>query len=241
MPTDKGKGSEKILRHPDKDEIVRRLTEGESVRNVHKWLSGKYANYNKKLKISVPTLQMFRKEVLKIDGQVLEDLNRARKEEDKRLEAEYVAQAVKSTNAYKDRLAQIADKNLDVASRMIQLDAVIGDRIEHWYNLISAGEALPDKADYELRKYIDQQMQILRDWKKLIEGIADKRVDYNVNITVMNEQLSAIQTVIKDVIYEELGVEKAMEFMDKLSNRLNQNSQKALPENIQEATFKQIE
>jgi len=229
----------KVSLHPNKEEIIEKLVNGESIREIVKWLDAKYGKSPKlhHLKVSLPTLQAFRKEVLKLDGQVLKDLQEQRKKQDAELEAGVIKQAVTSTNAYRDRLNKIADKHLDVATKIIQLDAVIGDRIEHWYNLIKSGEGLPDKSDYELRKYIDQQMVILRDWKKLVEGMADKRVDYNVNITVMNEQIQTIQTVIRDLICEEMGPEKAIEFLEKLSNRLSTGQEnKALSGKVVDVT-----
>jgi small-conductance mechanosensitive channel len=219
----------KIQRHPRQDEIIARLSAGESVRSVQTWLNKIYER-NPIWKVSLPTLQTFRKEVLKIDGKVLKDIQEERGKQEDELETQYIAQAVTDSSAYQDKIKQIADSHLDVATRIIQMDAIVGDRLEHWFNLVKAGEDLPQKADYELRKYIDQQMMILTQYKKLIEGMADKRVDYNVNITVMNEQIQGMQSVIVDLIREEMGPEKALDFMDKLSNRLSSvNETKALP------------
>ena len=118
---------------------------------------------------------------------------------------------------------------------------LIGDRLEHWFNLINSGQELPPKADYELRKYIEQQMLVLTQYRKLVEGMADKRVDYNVNITVMNDQILSIQSVIRELVCEELGPEKAIEFIEKLSNRLTQvEPQKTLPGKVEDVGFKVI-
>jgi hypothetical protein len=189
----------KILTHPDKEEITSRFLAGESIRTVFAWLNGKWS-HNKYRKVSMPTLQAFRRESLELSGKVLRDIQEAKKVKDAELEATYAAQAVQSTSAYRDKLNQIADKNLDVASKIIQLDSIIGDRLEHWFNLIKSGDQIPPKADYELRKYIDQQVLVLQQYRKLVEGMADKRIDYNVNITVMNEQIQTIQGVIRDLI-----------------------------------------
>ena len=57
--------SKKILNHPDKEEIIKRLGEGESVRAVEKWLKKKYPA-NKKLWISTVSIQNFRKKNLMV-------------------------------------------------------------------------------------------------------------------------------------------------------------------------------
>ena len=227
----------KVLSHPDKEEITSRLLEGDGVREVAKWLASKYARSSKFLKISVPTLQDYRKGVLGIEGEVLKGIQTARKAKDMELEAGYINAAAKSTNAYKDKLEQIADRTLDVATRIIQMDAIVGDRIEHWFNLIKSGEALPESADYELRKFVDQQLQVLVQYRKLVEGMADKRIDYNVNVTVMNEQVHELQSAVVDLIREEMGPEKAIDFMEKLSNRLGSGQEvKALPGKVVDVT-----
>jgi hypothetical protein len=231
----------KVLHHPAKEEITRRFMEGQSINEVHRWLNSCYSK-SPRYRLSAPTLQAFRKEVLKLEGQALRDLQEVKKEKDAALEIEYAAQAVQSTSAYKDKLNQIADKNLDVATKIIHLDSIISDRIENWFNILKSGEQIPPKADTELRKYIDQQVVVLQQYRKLVEGMADKRVDYNVNITVMNEQIQTIQGVIRDLICEELGAEKAIEFLGKLSDRLGQaQSAKELPAKVQDVTFKQLE
>jgi hypothetical protein len=214
----------KIERHPDLEEITARFMAGESIRDVHKWLNAKYSRSSTHNKLSMPTLNAYRKGTLKLDGKVLKDIQDAKREKDKQFELQYTEQIASGTNAYVEKINQIASSQLDVSARILQMDAVVGDRIEHWYNLIKSGEQLPAKADHELRKYVDQQLLILQQYRKLVEGMADKRVDYNVNITVMNEQILSIQGVIRDLICEELGPEKAIEFLGKLSDRLNPGS-----------------
>ena len=39
--------------------------------------------------------------------------------------------------------------------------------------------------------------KVLGQYKKLVEGMADKTIDYNVNINVLNDQLNIIRDVIK--------------------------------------------
>jgi hypothetical protein len=236
MPRKISKGS-KMEHHPDKEEITQRFMAGDSIRAVFQWLNAKYAKGSKHNKLSMPTLLAYRKGVMKLDGKVLKDIQDAKREQDKALELQYTEQLATSSNAYQDKINQIASQQLDVAARILQMDAVVGDRIEHWYNLIKSGEQLPAKADNELRKYVDQQLLILQQYRKLVEGMADKRVDYNVNITVMNEQIHSIQGVIQDLICEEMGPEKAIEFLGKLSDRLNPGATKELTGPIQDVKF----
>lgn len=214
--------SKKILKHPDKEEVIRLLNEGESVRNIETHFKKKYPN-NKSLWLSTVTLQKFRKENLNLEGKVLKDIQEAREVQNRMIEEQMLQKSLEASNAYKDKINQIADQHLNVATKIINLNAIVEDKIEYWYNVAKSGEEIPAKADRELRKFIDQQVIILQQYKKLVEGMADKTVDYNVNITVVNDQITAIRDVIREIIAE-LGTEKAMMFMDKLNKKLNQTS-----------------
>ena len=212
--------SKKIMRHPDREEIIRMLTEGGSVRKVSAYFKKKYSN-KKHLQLSTVTLQNFRKNNLELDGKVLKDIQEARLMNDRQLQEGSRQENLESTNAYQDKINSIADTHLDVARKILQLDAIVETRMEYWFNAIKSGEAAPQQADKELRQYMDRQMMLLQQYKKFIEGMADHTVDYNVNITVMNDQVSIMRDTIRDVL-EELDPEKSILFMDRLNKRLNQ-------------------
>ena len=214
--------SKKILKHPDKEEIISRLNDGESVRDVEKYLKEKYPD-KKNMHVSFVTLQAFRKDHLNLEGKVLKDIQEATAVEKQKLDLQMQQRQLEATNAYQDKINAIAKEHLDVQQQILQLNVVVEKRIEYWYNMIASGEELPAKADNELRKYIDQQVSILQQWKKLVEGMADKTVNHNVNVNVINDQIGIIRDVIKETIAE-LGTEKAMMFMDRLNKRLGQTN-----------------
>jgi len=220
--------SKKILKHQDKEEIIRLLTDGESVRDVEKHLKDKYPD-DKGKHVSFVTLQSFRKQHLNLEGKVLRDIQEATSIDKQKVELMVQQRQIESSDAYKNKINAIASDHLDVQTQIIQLNAVVENRIEYWYNMIASGEELPAKADNELRKYVDQQINILHQYKKMVEGMADKTVDHNINVTVMNDQIGVIRDVIKETIAE-LGTEKAMIFMDRLNKRLSQTTYR--PENL---------
>jgi len=90
---------------------------------------------------------------------------------------------------------------------------------------------------------MDRQMALLAQYKKFVEGLADKTVDYNVNIKVMDEQITIIRDVIRECIAS-FAPEQAMLFMDKLNKRLSNTSYRPHElsdpvrlEDLQEAEF----
>jgi len=71
-------GYEKIQKHPDKNEIVQKLTEGEPTRVISDWLKAKYP-YQKEYRVSFNALQSYRKNYLNLEADVLKDVQEKRK------------------------------------------------------------------------------------------------------------------------------------------------------------------
>lgn len=237
--------SKKILKHIDKEEIISKLTNGESVRAVEAWLKEKYSK-NKNLWITAVTLQEFRKKNLQLEGKVLKDIQevgKAQKQKEEEIEKQHQLQM---SDAYKKKINEIVDAKLDVARKILELDTIIEDRMEYWFNAVKSGEESASKGDKELRQFMDRQMNLLAQYKKFVEGLADKTVDYNVSITVVNDQINLIRDVIRECIAE-LSPEQAMIFMDKLNKRMNELNYRPINvspvklEDIQEAEIEPIE
>lgn len=209
----------KVLNHPDREEIIRRLTEGESVRKIVAWLAEKYPNA-KHLRLTNPTVQSFRKENLKLEGKVLQDIQEKRVVVQRVVKEQQIQAALESTNAYQDKINEIADSHLDVAKRILQLDAIIGNRMEYWFNAISKGDATPQQADKEMRQYMDRQILLLQQYKKFVEGIADHTVEHTINIKIFNDQIVIFRDIIRDIL-SDLEPEKAIRFMDMVNRRLS--------------------
>jgi len=227
----------KILNHPDRDDIVAQLTNGESVRAVEKRLKDKYPKH-KHLWVSSVTLQTFRKNHLNLEGRVLKDIQ----EEKLQIEERKKVEQIEHSDKYNEKISEIADSTLDVASKIVQLDAIIDNRMKYWYNAVANGDESASKGDKELRQFMDRQMLLLAQYKKFVEGMADKTVDYNVNITVMNDQINIIREVLHECLAV-LSAEQAALFYEKLNTRLQNtpyNQSKPKPvrlEDLHEAEF----
>lgn len=210
----------KVLKHPDREEIIRRLTDGESIRSVVGWLKTKYKN-NKKHQISIPSLQEFRKKYLALEGEVLSDIQAARQDIVAEIKQQEAKALVKSNSAYQQKINSIVNSHLDIKDQLLKLHVLIIDRIEFWYNEISEGNHSATVADKELRQYIDRLMTLFQQWSKFIDGIADHTVEHNVNINMVNDQVRSINYVIMEVL-EELDPEVAMVFLQKVNRKLNE-------------------
>ena len=232
-----GVNMSKIFKHPDKDEIIRRLNDGGSIRKTSTWLKEKHPN-NKSLHISTVSLQKFRKENLQLDGKVLKDIQEAASTQIRHVDEQQRLAELESTSAYQDKINEIADTHLDVTRKIMQLDKIIDGRMEYWFNAIGEGDATPQQADKELRQYMDRQMALLQQYKKFVEGVADQTIEHNVNVTVINEQIGVIRDIIREVM-NELSPDLAMLFIEKLNNKLGDT--KYLQEPSEEVSKKALD
>ena len=99
------------MNHPDKEEIVEKLIAGDSVRRIESWLKQKYP-HNKKRQVSFVSLQKFRKEYLKLDKEVINDLQQQRKSLQIEKKKEQQVEAVHNMAAYKSGIASYVQDNL---------------------------------------------------------------------------------------------------------------------------------
>lgn len=236
--------SKKILNHPDKEEVIEKLNNGESVRKMEAWLKSKYPN-NKKLWLSSVTLQKFRKDNLQLEGKVLKDIQEAGRTQKQIKEEQERQKQLETSDAYNRKINEIVDSKLDVARRILELDKIIETRMEYWFNAVASGEEQASKGDKELRQFMDRQMNLLGQYKKFVEGLADKTVDHNVNITVFNDQIAIIQDVIRECV-NYFEPEKAMMFLERLNRKMSNtvyNPQALLEpvklEDLQDAEFEE--
>jgi len=207
--------SKKILNHPNKEDIIKKLLGGESVKEVEGWLKDKFPR-RKRLHISYMTLQKFRSEHLNLKGDVLDDIKNKRSDLDQAaLEAE-TKLIVTNSSAYQQKIEEIASNKLDVSKRLLEMDSLINSRLEFYYNMLQNGGSL--KEDKIFIEYINTMKGIMQDWKKYVEGIADKRVEHNININVVNEQARILKETVIDVL-EEMSPELITIFVDRLDAR----------------------
>jgi cysteinyl-tRNA synthetase len=209
--------SNKVLRHPEKEAIIAKLASGASVKEVERWLQKKHPK-SKRLQISYMTLQKFRKEYLNIEGDMLEHIKSARSSAIKQSEETEKNWLVHSSNAYQDKLNEIVSQELDVTQKMLEMEKLISSRIEFYFNVLNTdgGNLREEKMFLDL---LAAQRELLRDWKKYVEGVADKTIDHNINITVMNQQISVLKSIVFEVLQ---GLDPSLIplFVEKVNARL---------------------
>lgn len=206
----------KVLRHPEKEEIIAKLVNGESVKDVERWLKRKHPR-SSRLQISYMTLQKFRKEYLNLEGEVLEQIKQARNDSQKNSEELERRAMLAASDAYQKKLDEIVSNELDVTRKMLEMEKLISARLEFYYNILHDGGTL--KEEKMFLELLNSQRALMADWKKYVEGVADKTIEHNININVVNEQLTVLKSIVYDVL-QELDPNMVPLFVEKINARL---------------------
>ena len=208
--------SSKIVRHPDKEEIIKMLLNGDSVKQVEAWLKKKYPR-SKKHHISYMTLQKFRSENLNIKGDLLEDIKERKRSDDLISTESEIKLAVSSSSEYQKKLDEIVSNEMDVARKLLEMEKLISSRMEFYYNSIAAGGNI--KHDRIFLEYLNTMRSIMQDWKKYIEGFADKKIEHNININIVQDQLRIMKEVVLEVL-KDMDPSLVLIFVERLNGKL---------------------
>lgn len=206
----------KIMEHPKKDAIVRWLREGKGVRWVSKTLREMYPD-DKSKQLSVPTLQEFRKVHLKLEGDALDDIKKTAREKanDKALSKEHTV--VRNLPSYKQKLNEVVDLHIDIKRGLVGMEKLITARLEDLFDAAQRGEATIDKEKL-LQGYFDRYFIMIDKWAKYIEKVADFRVEANINVTVIQDQMAVLRQAVQEIL-QEMDPEMAVSFLDRLNNK----------------------
>lgn len=209
----------KVLTHPNRNIIVRMLKRGESVRHVAKVLKEMHPN-DKSLHLTTPTLQKFRNERLKLDKEVISAIKEKEQKKKQVSEEKMVERRFRNLPAFKEAVAEAAQIHVDIRKELQELLVTTKARTEHLFNRAAAGE-LSVNEEGNLHKYLAQWTTTIERWAKYIEKVADKTVETNVNINVIEDQIAVIRTAVKETIEETMDAEAAMAFMRKLGEKVS--------------------
>ncbi len=231
----------KVLIHPEKEEIIKRLLQGESVKEIELWLKSRHPK-KRKLWISYATLQKFRKNHLQLEGDILEDIKAAKKDityDSVALEARAILGA---SSSYQKKINEIVDNKLDADRKMLEMMALTSSRLEYYFNILQDPKYSGIKEDKMLVELLNLQRGLVQDWKKYVDGVADQKIEHTFNINIVNEQVSVLKNIVFQVL-QEMNPELIPVFMEKVNSRLldlNYGTDKYNRYQDQESSFKRL-
>ena len=211
----------KLMCHPDKKRIIKMLMEGVSVREVAQRLKEMYPD-DKKLHLSVPLLQAFRKDKLNLSGETLDAIQQVQREKlppmEKTLTDNQVNNMLLKNSAYKEKLEEALNLHIDIRQQLANMSVLIHARMEDIFNRAQAGK-VSTVDEQNLQRYFQTYITVIEKWAKYIDKIADHTIETNVNITVIEDQMSVIRGCIRETLGE-VNPELAIKFFSKLEKKM---------------------
>lgn len=200
----------KILNHPDRDQIISRLTKGESVREISNWLKEKY-DENENNQISSALLDQFRRKYLNLHGTILEDLKLKIKEQQCEEVKDGIKDLVKRNPTYNDKLKEFVDDQIDVKKRLHQFLNAAETRFAQLFD-ITQNNPNNYKPDRVMIEWLKSMLELVKEIRK-VDGAPDQIIQHNVAVQAVEDESAIIQQAIINT-FSKLEIELASALMD---------------------------
>lgn len=222
----------KILDHPNKDLIITKLVSGDDPKDVSQWLKLKYDGKDEThLRLPATLLQEF---VDKYTDQY-KFLAQVKKDQlDGKLDKK-VYDSLLNNKAWKERLAEAADGEIDIKKKIQQLVVMIEARAEQVFDRIQQNPG-NFKGDYVLINYFDKLITALEKADKIVNERPDMLIQHNQSIYVIEQHSVAFQEAIKRVLIQ-LDPATSARFMELLNEELGKIKERDIapkPKSIEE-------
>jgi len=180
----------KILEHPDRDQIISRLTSGDSVREVSLWLKEKYPE-DKRYQVTFSTLDQFRRNHLNIHGNILSDLkSRITKQQIQEIRDD-ARELVKRNKTYNEKLDEMVNTQVDWRKRLNQFVGVMETRFAQLFDITQTN---PNnyKPDRVMIDWMKNMLEFIKEIRKA-EGAPDQVIQHNVTVQAIDDQAFIFQ------------------------------------------------
>lgn len=209
----------KLTSHPNKEEVIKWLTEGVSVREVEARLAQLYPRKNQShFRVSSSTIQAFKVQHLDLKGKMLEDVKEHTRLAQQLVKMRQQKDSVQTTSAYQDAISKIAEGELNTRDQIIKVFYIVENRIEALFNKVHETDYINRDVEKLLQGYLDQLMKAFEQHKKYIEGHKDT-TEHNINVNIMNDQVTILREAIRETL-SETESELAVKFMEKLNTKM---------------------
>lgn len=209
----------KILNHPDRDELISKLLLGISPYDITANLTARYTNPNEKQFIlAESTLKSFKTNSLDLYKILKEDLSKtqaALATTDQEL-----ALAIKGNSAYKETMLQLAGKELDVKSMIVNMITALNTRIEQIFNEHQLDPSnINTRTERLFNEMIAQWKGVMELYHKYVLQSPDQIIQHNMTITHIDQYTIAIQEAVKETLME-IDYEASMRFLQLIGEKL---------------------
>lgn len=209
----------KILSHPDKEEIIEWIMDGVPVRDISDRLKERYPKKRQAhLRVSFSTVQLFKTEYLNLNKELVEAAKRARQGQEKVIKMEAAKEEIRKLPSYQEKMNELVDSELNVRNEILKIYSLIDSRMEYFFNKLQEHEFPNPKEEKVFQGYIDQFLKLLEHYKKFVEGYTDK-VEHNINVNIINDQVTILREALREVLMD-TDPELVVAFMNKLNLKM---------------------
>ena len=206
----------KLLTHPEKELVIKKLLDGDSPKDVSKFLKAKYSEESQKhLQLSIVLLQEFADSKLDIYAQLEKDISTVKTA---KLKNKEVPESITNNKFYKDRLNELATQEVDIKKTLENCVRIIETRLEQVFDKTQQN---PDntKTDYILDKWMNTFMTAMDRYDKMINNRPDQVIQHNYTVQMIDSHITLFQDAIREVLLE-LDPAVAFKFTELLSEKL---------------------
>jgi hypothetical protein len=210
---------QKILDHPDKDEIISKMIIGSSVKDIYEWLKVKYSNISEtKFVISEKHLNTFKDTYLDVYNLIQKDMRQTKAAIVTNSEEKLIL-SIQKNSAYKEKMLELADKEIDIRKMVATLCVAIESRTEKVFNELQSNPDINPKLDRLLISYAESLGMILDKYYKFTEVPVTPTIQHNVTLQVVDQHISVFHDVIKEVLAQ-MDVETSLYFMEVFNEKM---------------------
>ena len=220
LETQKVIGYQKIMSHPDRNEIVLRMSTGDTPRKVELWLKNKYAR-NKSLQLSFVSLQSYRKNYLNLYGDALKQIQEERKKLQVIKRKEQEQENVQKIETYQVGLANYVQESLiDYNREILGLIEECKEGVRSLKDLnASKGSHLNHQA---LATYIGRLQDIIQMHSKMVESQEKKQGNQlQEDYVQLNKKMEILVEAVKEA-FTQTNPEGLTLFVEIVRNKMTQ-------------------
>lgn len=206
---------DKLISHPLSQQIISKLVSGIRAKDVSEWLKLEYPNKNEShLRLSSSLLNDFLSQNLDLYATLKKDIGAVKSEEPNKK----ISASLRNNKTYQERLAEMADHEIDVKKLMHNTGVLIQTRLEQYYDRMMQNPE-NTKPDYGLIKYFELLLNYVDRYDRVINKSPDQIIQHNVSVQVMDQYVAALQDCIRSTLAE-VDPDAAFLFMEKFNELL---------------------
>ncbi len=203
-----------ILNHPKRNEIVSKILEGISAKEIANWLKILFNDKEEShLRLSQKIIEQFSKsDFVNYEKHLNNDLAAAQNGDAK------VISSLKNNKTWKQRVDNLLEDKVDIKDRLNKMELLVRDRMEQVFDSIQDNPNAT-RGDHVLIKYFEHYLKLLETYNKTINLAPDMIIQHNHTVEYIDKRTAFLQDSIYEIL-EEMDPEFATTFLDKLNEKL---------------------